>query len=73
MRYIPPELMIEELMSDVADDNYNSDSIPAEVTRDEYRSARPQFEYEGRPPFFRSREVSGILLKLSQSLTYYWI
>lgn len=61
MRVIPPELMVEEAMSDVADDEYDSDSIPAEVTRDEYRKARPVFDYEGRPPFFRPREVSRAL------------
>ena len=58
MRHIPPELIVEEAMSEVVDDEYDSDSIPAEVTRDDYRNARPLFEYEGRPPFFRSREVS---------------
>ncbi|KAF8595606.1 hypothetical protein BDV93DRAFT_514834 [Ceratobasidium sp. AG-I] len=58
MRHIPPELIVNKAMSDVVDDEYDSDSIPAEVTRDEYRNARPLFEYEGRPPFFRSREAS---------------
>ncbi|KAG8699105.1 hypothetical protein FRC08_005503 [Ceratobasidium sp. 394] len=56
MRHIPVELMVEEIMSDVAEEEYDSESIPTEVTRDEYRKDRPRFEYEGRPPFFRRRE-----------------
>lgn len=60
MRRIPPELMVEEVMSDVVDDDYDSDSIPAEVTHDEYHNNRPLFEYEGRPPFFRPREVCSL-------------
>ncbi|GAB1526732.1 hypothetical protein RhiTH_009904 [Rhizoctonia solani] len=56
MRHIPPELMVEEVMSDVVDDQYDSDDIPTEVTHHEYRQGRPKFAYEGRPPFFRRRE-----------------
>jgi hypothetical protein len=57
MRRIPPELMVEEVMSDVVAEEYDSDSIPAEVSHSEYRNARPQFEFEGRPPFFRAKKV----------------
>lgn len=68
MRIIPPQLMVEEAMSEVADDEYNSDGIPAEVTRDEYRKTRPQSEYEGRPPFFRPREVREVLFSIQVDL-----
>ncbi|KAF8741287.1 hypothetical protein RHS02_04367, partial [Rhizoctonia solani] len=56
MRHIPPELMVEEVMSNVVDDQYNLDDIPTKVTHHEYRQGRPKFAYEGRPPFFRRRE-----------------
>ncbi|KAG8693455.1 hypothetical protein FRC09_010493 [Ceratobasidium sp. 395] len=62
MRDIPIELMVKEAMSDVEDTQYDSEDIPREVPRDEYRAERPRFEYEGRPPFWRRAEpYNGIM------------
>ncbi|KAG8731516.1 hypothetical protein FRC10_001658 [Ceratobasidium sp. 414] len=56
MRHIPVDLMVEDVMSDVVEEEYDSDSIPPEVTHDEYQKKRTPFEYEGVPPFFRRKE-----------------
>ncbi|KAG9082076.1 hypothetical protein FRC06_005254, partial [Ceratobasidium sp. 370] len=66
MCHIPVELMVEEVMSDVVVEEYDSDSIPPEVTRDEYRKNRAVFEYEGRPPFFRRKEWNGIFRAMDE-------
>ncbi|KAG9122210.1 hypothetical protein FRC07_001517 [Ceratobasidium sp. 392] len=62
MRHIPVELMAREAMSDVEETQYDSDDIPNEVPRDEYRADRPRFPYEGRPPFWhRADPYNGIM------------
>ncbi|KAG8715044.1 hypothetical protein FRC09_016975 [Ceratobasidium sp. 395] len=69
MRDIPPELIVEEAMSDVVAEEYDSEDIPAEVPRDQYCADRPKFEYEGRPPFWRRDEPWNKIFQATDYIT----
>lgn len=62
MKTIPAELMVQEAMSDVVDDECDSDTVPEGVDIEDYRAGRRSFRFEGVPPFYRRKMVNICLI-----------
>lgn len=68
MKTIPAELMVQEAMSDVVDDECDSDTVPEGVDIEDYRAGRRSFRFEGVPPFYRRKMWNKVFEAMDQQM-----